>query len=370
MKKELQLPLPFIQKIKNIVHFDMKFSLTFMLFLLFFAGVANGQTTVSQYSFSMSTGTYTDISTTGTNIPIGAGDEVAVGGLPIGFTFTYHCIGFSTFGITTNGFLRLGATPPTGSNSVNYEFAAGSNATDSNTIGGLAADLYDMYSNAGRIWYQTIGTPGSRICTVEWQHMYFWGAAGDYSDDANFQIQLFEGTNVINIVYGNSFETNHYSRMAQVGLRGVDNTDYNLIDDAVGTLQWNAVTATTTGGNTLRKTWGINNTNEPGLGLTYTWTPPITSCTPLAIGEIKNENFVSVFPNPFSESTTISVQGGNVSGKKTISILDITGKEIITVPMEGNTYTVSKNSLAEGMYLFFVKNEKDELIGNGKLIVK
>ncbi|HET6992266.1 MAG TPA: hypothetical protein VFJ43_13115, partial [Bacteroidia bacterium] len=111
-----------------------------MWIFLFFAGIVQGQVTVSQYSFSMSMGTYNEISSTGTYI--GAGDDAAFSGLPIGFTFTYHCVNFSTFGVTTNGFIRLGATPPAGSNGVNYEFAAGSNATDSNTIGGLGADLY------------------------------------------------------------------------------------------------------------------------------------------------------------------------------------------------------------------------------------
>ena len=260
------------QKVKSIVLFCS---------FLIFVGFAKGQVTVNQYAFSMSIGTYTDISTTGTYI--GAGDDAAFAGLPIGFTFTYHCVNFSTFGATTNGFIRLGATPPSGSNGVGYAFAAGTSATDSNAIGGLSADLYWMYSHAGKVWYQTSGVPGSQICTIEWQHMYFWGAVSDYSDDANFQIQLCEGSNVINIIYGYAFETNHYNRYAQIGLRGVANTDYNLINDAGYTLQWSAVTATTTGGNTLKKIWGINNTNEPGLGLTYTWTPPPTSCTTLPI---------------------------------------------------------------------------------------
>ncbi|HET6992267.1 MAG TPA: T9SS type A sorting domain-containing protein, partial [Bacteroidia bacterium] len=227
-----------------------------------------------------------------------------------------------------------------------------------------------MFSHNGKIWYQTTGSPGSQICTIEWQHMYFWGASADYSDDANFQIQLCEGTNAINIIYGNAFESGHYSRNAQIGLRGIANTDYNLIDDQGGTLQWNAVTASTTGGNNLTKLWGISNTNEPGPGLTYTWTPPATSCPPLTIGEIKNENSVSLYPNPFRESTTISVQGENVNGKKTISVFDVTGKEIIVASFEGSTYVISKNSLAEGMYLFLVKNEKEETIGKGKLLVK
>lgn len=321
--------------------------------IFFFAGITKGQIKANQYTFSISPGTYTDISGTGTYI--GTGDDVAWYPLPIGFTFTYDCNDFTTFGVTTNGFLRLGAKPPSNSDGVNYQFAAGSTATDSNTIGGLSADLYNMYSGLGKIWYQTTGSPGSRVCTVEWQHMYFWGASADYSDDANFQIQLFEGTNVINIVYGYAFESGHYTRYPQVGIRGDSNNDYNLIDDAGGTLQWNAVTATTTGGNTLSKTWGISNTNEPATGLTYVWTPPSTSCVTTSVFNVKRHNpSINMYPNPVGSNATLQYYSNDES-PITVNIVDILGRTINSCTMSNvkigeNNFSINTSGLIPGIY--------------------
>ena len=57
------------------------------------------------------TGTYTDLGTTGTPIAVANNDNANSAVLPIGFTFNFNRTNFTDFPLNTNGFIKLGTTP-------------------------------------------------------------------------------------------------------------------------------------------------------------------------------------------------------------------------------------------------------------------
>jgi hypothetical protein len=56
------------------------------------------------------TGTYTDLGTTGTAITVANNDDANSAATPIGFTFNFNGTSFTDFSLNTNGFIKLGTT--------------------------------------------------------------------------------------------------------------------------------------------------------------------------------------------------------------------------------------------------------------------
>jgi hypothetical protein len=109
------------------------FILTFLLYSLFSAGQ------VSSYTFSQSSGTYTPI--TGGTIVAASNttttlDSEVYSALPIGFTFSYNGIDYTSFGMNVNGWISMGSTVPTNSSTPI------SSTTNNNVISAIAGDLY------------------------------------------------------------------------------------------------------------------------------------------------------------------------------------------------------------------------------------
>ena len=71
---------------------------------IFTAG-ANAQV-VAAYSFAASSGTYTAI-TGGTVAASGAWDDTQVNAVPIGFTFKFNGINYTTVSINPNGYIEF-----------------------------------------------------------------------------------------------------------------------------------------------------------------------------------------------------------------------------------------------------------------------
>src|ERR1700733_5710287 len=58
----------------------------------------------------------------------------------------------------------------------------------------------DLYGVSQTAYYQTTGTVGSRVFTMEWKNWSVCCASGIAT--LNFQIKLYEGTNTIEYWYG------------------------------------------------------------------------------------------------------------------------------------------------------------------------
>lgn len=243
----------------------------FLLFLfaqifLVVCNIVSAQQTVSTYTFASAAGTYTPIA--GTN-STAAGDDSQQTGVPIGFNFIFGGTNATHVGITTNGFIHLGYS----NESIGFTHF-------NNLLGNgislrplIAAFWDDHHRNKGSISYLTTGPIGSRVFTVQWDSVNISGNADTSSTlTASFQIKLFEGTNVVKIIYSNNFSS-VTALSASIGLN--DATFLSVTPGATATV------SSTTANNAIAD---ISNV----IGKEYTFTPPTPTCAPTALLTVGN----------------------------------------------------------------------------------
>jgi hypothetical protein len=291
---------------------------------------------VATYTFSQSSGTYTDLGAGDTTVAFATGtatssplslDDVIYPGNSLPFTFGYNGTNYTSFTISSNGFITFGGTDPVGgyytpiSGTTAYNGSVSSFGRDmigtrgitatrtstSNILtavptaqfvglevgrvitgtgipagttitalnqgaqtvtisnGATASGTSTLLVASGSILRSTTGPSGSRVHTIQFKGFrpFSSGANSNYQE---FQIKLFEGTNVVQVVYGN--HTNSASSTGQVGLRGSANTDFN---NRATTTNWSATTAGGANGSTCT----VSSTVLPASGLTFIWTPPV-----------------------------------------------------------------------------------------------
>ena len=224
---------------------------------------------VASYTFASSSGTYTPV-TGGTTIGAPASnDDASFSALPIGFTFCFNGVTYTTFSANCNGFISMG-------NTVFSSYTSLSTGTSNNII---AAFNSDLQSDAliGDFQYKTIGTAPSRTLVVQWTNFDNYPASNN-TDVYNFQIRLNETTNTVEIVYG-AFTVNTFSDFEQVGLRGNSNLDFNNRSVANTFQTW----ATSIAGTFNNSTCQINNLPlAPVTGQTFTYSQPAQTTAPNA----------------------------------------------------------------------------------------
>jgi hypothetical protein len=210
----------------------------------------------------------------GTTVATGAVDDGSSGALPIGFSFTYDGTAYTTFGIAFNGYIMMGSSLPNGNN---YTGLSGS---DNNIIAPMGVDLQGTAT--GRIEYLTAGAVGSRVLTVQFSNWGFYNGTAD--GNFNCQVQLFETSNIIRIVYG-TCAAGSFSHSPTIGLRGASSADFNNRTTATN---WSATTAGAFITDICTYASGV----LPATNLTFQWAPPAGS------------------PMTYVSSTTVQVQNG------------------------------------------------------------
>lgn len=258
---------------------------TVMLVLGLTTALANVSTA---YVFSSGAGTYTPI-TGGTvfgsatsddevfvdaTVPLGSPAGSTGVGLAIGFNFTFDGVVYDRIGINNNGWICFGQSalsPAVNTNSSSGYTAISSTSTApadlQRRVGALA---HDMQGQAGsEIRMEILGAPGSRICVVQWSNYRRYNISGD---NFNFQIRLYETSNLVEVVYGSFVTSATSSVTAQVGLRGTANTDYNSRNVVNGSNTWATSVATSANNGAC----AYLNTLVPANGRYYRWTP--TTC--------------------------------------------------------------------------------------------
>ena len=126
------------------------------------------------------TGAYPTIA--GTPIPAAQGDDVFQGAVPIGFTFTFNAVAYTTVGVNSNGWISFTAVGSSAANS-----GLGTNAAPNATLAPWWDDL-----TSSSVQSLTTGVAGSRIFTMQWVSLsYFSGS----TRTINYQVKLYETTN-------------------------------------------------------------------------------------------------------------------------------------------------------------------------------
>ncbi|HUM48286.1 MAG TPA: hypothetical protein PLD84_15250, partial [Chitinophagales bacterium] len=137
----------------------------------------------------------------GATVSTATGNDVNQVSIPLGFTFNYAGVSYTTIGLNTNGLLWFDAVAPSAAEGAynNNLYVPGAGGTDKN----ITAWWNDMTDDASSdILYQTKGTSGSQTFTVQYTNYPHYTGTSGTNIRLNYQVIFYEGTNVIEFRYG------------------------------------------------------------------------------------------------------------------------------------------------------------------------
>jgi hypothetical protein len=247
------------------------------------------------------TGTYTDLGTTGTAITTANNDDANSAAQPIGFTFTFNGTAFTQFVLNTNGIIRLGAAAPsvatlfgqfeTGQNTAGVDPIGSTSTADVNLIAPFNFDL-EAGTAAGGTEYRvaTTGTAPNRVCTIQWKNVRDKaGSNASQYDSFNFQAKLFETSNNIEFVYGTAVAATtgtDIARFPTVGIKGsgAANGQTVLANKTSSAAAWSTTVFIT--GEYGTSTHNYRRTAPPDAGRTYRFVPTVLAANDVAVNGI------------------------------------------------------------------------------------
>jgi hypothetical protein len=303
--------------------------------------------TGSDYSFSHSTGTYTNL--TGaiqiSNNELWDDPEYVV---PIGLNFNLFDVSTDQvyFGIGIGGL-------------VSTEIIDG---TADYLIIPFEADLVDRGAIAGisqsPISYKTEGAAGNRIFKLEWKNAGFyneWDIYETLNDYVNFQLWLYEATGDVEIHYGSSMITDAF-------------IDYGSETGAIiGLYDNNLYYAYFLSGppNNPELTEELAFLNgTPSDGTIYKFSKHVTG--------IKNTdqilNSVNLYPNP--AHAEITLESENALNGAVLTLLNSSGQQVRQIAnIAGQKFNFNRDNLPDGLY-FVRLTENNQVIFSNKIVFK
>jgi hypothetical protein len=297
--------------------------LLFLLAFLLTGIVAAWSQPSTSYSFSNKAGFYEELTNpilVGTSYTGAAIMSKSFDDLDIGFNFVYNDSIFKKFSIASRGYLTFGSIHAIGI-PTNDGYAM-TNSTLNHLIGAVIQYGF-AFTDSSSIGYQLSGNAPNRVLTVQYKNMlYSTTSSDDASSIINYQIKLYETTNVAEFVFGKWVIAEGKSTTVKIGLKGTS-TDFHT---RTTTTDWTQTTKSTSTTNAC--TW--SRSSYPAAGLTFTFTPSAACEAPTA----QPTNLV------LTPTTT------NVSGKFTKSasadhylVIETTNETLNTIP--GNTKNYS-----------------------------
>ena len=247
-----------------------KLTLLYLLIAVTCFGIRGYAQTAASYGFTAFSSTYASISGTGTSSTALACDDCGMCGIPIGFTFYYCGVPYTTVAATSNGVLSFaGYCPGAGAQWTNNDPDL---AAMSGGVGILMPYWDDLWGNAAGgaalpVYYSTTGAVGSRIFTFEWKNR------------ASVQVKLYETSNIIDFCYGPSTYGTVSVETATIGIAN-SGADYQTLPN-VGT---SPVPSSVT--------FSTNLNPSPANGQVYRWsncnTGTITGTAHVCVGSTTN----------------------------------------------------------------------------------
>jgi len=337
--------------------------------LILLGNKANAQL---NYTVSYPTVNYSAI-TGGTNPPItlcdvisdGAptSDEGAANGISLPFSFKFNNLDYTKINLCTNGFITLGTAtnnPKIDSFSANYFNSLafgpikldGTLPTNRPIIAPLWDDL-DLQATTN-LTYKTTGTTPNRIFTVQWSNAkWSWTAT---AASINFQLKLYETTNVIDFAYKTAAGALSTGAGASIG----------LADTSIGTGSFLSLSGVTNTATNSFKTETTTIATKPANNFCIRFTPIIAPAVDAAVYDMTAPaNFVSCFNSNKNVSVTIANKGTtNIAIGASSAVLSVIGAnaqsitktnttlltpgatEIITYSLNLNNPTTVSDSLA------------------------
>ena len=222
----------------------------YLLLILSCLGFYSFGQTAASYGFSAFSSTYSSISSTGTAITTGFinCDDCNFASISIGFSFTFCGTSYTTLSACTNGWLSLA------NSGSNVWTNANTGIASAGWLMPLWEDLQSYSSIPSSAYYQTTGTAPNRVFTFEWKDWGAYTGCGS-SCTGNFQVKLYETSNVIDFIYGSCSYT---SRSETIGIAN-STSDWQTLPD----LSTSPVPSSTTFTTSL--------SGEPASGQVYRW---------------------------------------------------------------------------------------------------
>jgi PKD repeat protein len=174
-------------------------------------------------------GSYNAISVSnGATVSSATGDNAIENSIPIGFTFNYLGINYTTIGVSTNGFAAFSGISADANNMDLY--------STSGPVAVLAPwwDDLSVVSGTGEILYKTQGNAGSQTFTVQWTNVNSFHSGSTAL--LNFQLILYEQTSKIEFRYGDAplGNFNTASESACIGIKNLVGGSGQFIDAVTG----------------------------------------------------------------------------------------------------------------------------------------
>ncbi len=195
---------------------------------------------LADYNLTAISGTYTEI-TSGTSplLTNGDADDGYFNGIPIGFTFTFCKVAYTSVAASTNGWLKFGGSTI---------YVAPNNDLSANAfMQPFLAPLWDDLDiqNPLNFSYLTEGTAPYRIFVAQWKNVK-WNSGSD-SAVISFQVKLYETTNNIEFIYKDE-ENPVYNGSASIGLSAAsqDNQTFISLNNTTPNPQISSITSTNT----------------------------------------------------------------------------------------------------------------------------
>lgn len=131
-----------------------------------------------------------DVSATGTTLSLG--DDEVSGPIPVGFTFKYFGVSYSSVFVSSNGFLTVLPGQDSGC-------CTGLPTPQAGDPDGVIAGWWeDLYPPAGgSITYETLGVAPNRVFVVQFDGIHHYPSG----NATWFEFKVFEGTNNIEVHY-------------------------------------------------------------------------------------------------------------------------------------------------------------------------
>lgn len=257
---------------------------------------------------------------------------------PLGFNFSIGNTSFSTVYLYESKLSNQLIDDNT-TGQVPALFAFGTDIIDRSYDG----DNEDMPGGVSPIRYRIDGTPGSRIAKIEFANVGFWEEAflnGTTADFANFQIWLYETSNVIEYRYGPSaIALPQFAFMEETG-------PYVAVVPSIDLITEEAIGLELVGAANAPSAQPINFIFDnfllgmPANGRVYRFSPTLSNPT-------VEEQKVQLYPNPASDIVHISL-GQASDAIDAVSVYNTMGQKV-SVSLHGNALAIS--ALPKGLYV-------------------
>src|SRR6185436_3164209 len=275
----------------------------------------------SSYSFSVSNGTYTPISG-GTVLASAAWDDAGPGlAIPLGFSFNYNGVNYTTCNINLNGYISFGTTTST----TNYTPISTLTANEVGVIAAFGRDIQGV-AGTGEVRYLSSGG----VFTVQWSNTRRYNGATANAESFNFQLKIFQTTNQVQFVYGTFSDAVSATTtlLPQIGLRGSTTSDFKNLE-VLSNGNWASPSIGTANTQTCYYNQ-VTVATKPSSGLTYTFSPPLAAGG-YTYDWSANSNFLSNTntSNPLAQAVTSSqaytvVVTQTATGCKKSSVVNLT----------------------------------------------